>query len=338
MSKNNTSSQGAKFGSVLRTDQNAAMTSRRIVVVGSANTDMVVRVDELPRPGETVLGGRFAVIPGGKGANQAVAAARAGGRVSFVGRVGGDAFGQQALRGLKREGIDVRSVKRDVDAPSGIALIMVGATGENSIAVAPGANARLRAADVTRAASRFVDSAIVLLQLEIPLDAITAAARLARRQGARVILNPAPARSLPRSLLKLVSILTPNESETESLTGIRVTNDRSALRAARWLHDQGVETVMITRGAQGVFVSSSSGTKRIPAFRVKAVDTTAAGDVFNGSLATALADGASLHEAALFANAAAALSVTRRGAQPSAPLRSEIVRLQRASLRGSAPR
>lgn len=314
------------------------MSRGKIVVVGSSNTDMVVRLRRLPAPGETLLGETFAMLPGGKGANQAVAASRAGGRVSFIGRVGRDDLGDRALSGLVKEGIDVQGVSRDVSAPSGVALIWVSAAGENSIAVSPGANGRLASKHITRAAKVFSQASVVLLQLETPLSSVRVAARLANQVGACVILNPAPAMRLPRELLRNIAVLTPNESEAESLTGIRVTDDASAARAARRLHEQGVETVIITLGSRGAYVSSHSVTERIAGLKVKAVDTTGAGDVFNGALAVALAEGRALRQAVRFANVAAARSVTRRGAQPSAPIRSEILRYLATRTRGPARR
>ncbi|MDW8309728.1 MAG: ribokinase [Verrucomicrobiales bacterium] len=300
-----------------------------IVVVGSSNTDLIVRVPRIPRPGETILGGRFTTAPGGKGANQAVAAARAGARVTLIARVGRDAFGSQALAGFVRDGIDVRFVRRDPDAPSGVALIFVAADGQNSIAVAGGANANLSVADVRRAQRAFAHARVLLLQLETPLPTVKAAAQLAARRGVRVVLNPAPARDLPDELLRRVSVLTPNEIEAAALSGVKVRDLASAEKAARRLLQRGVEAVIITLGARGALVSSAAGTERVKGFRVRAVDTTAAGDVFNGALAVALSEGRPLREAVRFANAAAAISVTRMGAQPSAPTRDEIERLLR---------
>lgn len=315
------------------------MTKRKkVVVVGSSNTDMVVRLRRLPAPGETLLGGRFAMLAGGKGANQAVAASRAGGQVSFIGRVGRDDLGEQALSGLVKEGIDVRGVSRDDSEPSGVALILVSAAGENSIAVSPGANGRLFPRHISRAAKVFSKAAVVLLQLETSLASVRAAARLGDKVGACVILNPAPAARLPRELLRNVSVLTPNESEAEALTGIRVSDRASAARAARRLHDQGVKTVIITLGSRGAYVSSDSMSELVPGYRVKAIDTTGAGDVFNGALAVALSEGLELRAAVRFANAAAARSVTRRGAQASAPSRSTILRLMAPGKRGPARR
>ncbi len=296
----------------------------RILVLGSSNTDMIIKLDRIPRPGETILGGEFVTAPGGKGANQAVGAARAGGQVAFVARVGRDMFGEQAVAGFKRDGINVDFVLRDTAAPSGVALIFVAKDGENSIAVASGANARLLPADVKKARSAFSQADVLVMQLETPLSTVQAAADLAARHGLRVILNPAPARPLPDKLLRRVSILTPNETEAELLTGIKVDGEAAAAKAADQLRRRGVQTVIITLGARGAFVCSAEVKQLVPGFKVKATDTTAAGDIFNGALAVALAEGQPLLDAVRFANAAAALSVTKLGAQPSAPARTEI--------------
>jgi ribokinase len=285
---------------------------------------MIVRLARIPRPGETLLGGQFLTAAGGKGANQAVGAARAGGHVTFIARLGQDVFGDEAVAGFRRHGIDVRHVSRDPKIPSGVALIFVGEAGENSIAVAGGANANLRPANIRLAAAAIRAADILLAQLETPLPTIQAAADLAVRAGARVILNPAPARPLPSTLLRRISMLTPNEHEAELLTGIKVRNERAAARACAKLHARGVRTVILTLGSRGAFVSDVDGQWLVPGFKVKAVDTTAAGDIFNGALAVALAQGQALAVAVRFANAAAALSVTRMGAQPSAPSRVEI--------------
>jgi ribokinase len=300
-----------------------------ILVVGSSNTDMIVQLARLPGPGETVIGGKFSTAPGGKGANQAVGAARAGGDVTFVGRVGADAFGASALSNLGRDGINVSHVVRDKAAPSGVAFICVAKGGENSIAVASGANDRLSPADVRGAAGAFKGAGILLVQLETPLSTVSAAVGLAAKAGATVILNPAPARALPASLLRKVSILTPNEHEAELLTGIKVTGDSSAAAAADALLKMGVGTVIVTMGKRGAYVAAAGKREWMAAFKVKAVDTTAAGDIFNGALAVALGEGRGLSDAVRFAQAAAAISVTRSGAQPSAPTRAEIVRMLR---------
>ena len=303
--------------------------SNSIVVIGSSNTDLVIRVPRIPRPGETLLGGTFLTAAGGKGANQAVGAARAGGKVAFIARVGHDAFGDQAIAGLRRDGVEVSRVFRDRDAPSGAALIFVARDGENSIAVAGGANARLSPADVKKAAGLIRAGALLLAQLETPLATVMAAVEVAATAGVPVLLNPAPARPLPNRLLRRVSILTPNETEAERLTGIRVTDDASAARACAKLQARGVGTVILTWGSRGAFLATAGGHERVPGFKVKALDTTAAGDIFNGALGVALTEGKPLRDAVRFANAAAALSVTRLGAQPSAPSRAQIDRFLR---------
>lgn len=294
-----------------------------IAVVGSSNTDMIISMGRIPKPGETIIGGDFAMAAGGKGANQAVAAARAGGRVSFIARVGDDLFGEQAIRGFAADGIDVRHVLKDGSAPSGVALIFVGGDGENSIGVASGANARLSPDDIALAREAIGSAGVLLVQLEIPIETVRAAV-LAAARDARVILNPAPAQPLDDDLLGRVSILTPNETEAALLTGLEVEDEAGAALAAEALRRRGPEIVIITLGAKGALVSDASGTRLVPAFSVDPVDTTAAGDVFNGALAIALSEDRPLDEAVRFANAAAAISVTRPGAQPSAPGRTEI--------------
>jgi ribokinase len=298
--------------------------AKPIVVVGSSNTDMILQMQRIPRPGETILGGQFSMAAGGKGANQAVGAARAGGQVVFVARVGRDLFGEQAIKGFRAEGIDVRHVLQDDAAASGVALIFVADSGENSIGVASGANGRLLPTDVAKAREAITTAGTVLMQLETPLETVQAAAEMAAAAGVRVVLNPAPARPLPDVLLRHVSILTPNETEAELLTGIKVEGEQGAIEAAAALRGRGVEVVVVTLGSRGAYVSSAEFSGLIPSFKVKPVDTTAAGDIFNGALVVALAEGRPLSEAVRFASAAAAISVTRLGAQPSAPQRSEI--------------
>ena len=302
------------------------MSSSSILVVGSSNTDMIIKLDRIPRPGETILGGAFVTAAGGKGANQAVGAARAGGQVTFIARVGQDMFGDQAVVGFVKDGINVDHVTRDKTNPSGVALIFVAKDGENSIAVAGGANAKLSPADVKKAKAAFAGASVLVMQLETPLETVQAAAALAAKAGVPVILNPAPAQPLPDKLLKCVSILTPNETEAELLTGITVNDATSAAAAAAKLRARGVQTVIITLGARGAYMATASGGQLVPGFKVKAMDTTAGGDVFNGALAVAMAEGKPLDLAVRFANAAAAISVTRLGAQPSAPTRREIDR------------
>lgn len=296
----------------------------KILVIGSSNTDLIISAPRFPRPGETILGGAFTRAAGGKGANQAVAAARAGGAVTFVGRVGRDDEGDRAVNGFTAAGIDVRHVSRDPVRPSGVAFIYVTRSGENCITVASGANDTISPVDVRRAARAFRAASIALLQLEIPIAAVENAVHLASVAGLRLVLNPAPARSLPRTLLERLYLLTPNESEAERLTGTVVNSERSAARAAEALLRRGVRNVVITMGSRGAFVAGDGVRQVVRGFRVKAIDTTGAGDVFNGALVVAIAEGRSLLESARFANAAAACSVTRAGAQPSAPARREI--------------
>ncbi|HNQ73136.1 MAG TPA: ribokinase [Verrucomicrobiota bacterium] len=308
-----------------------------VIVVGSSNTDMIIQLDRIPKPGETILGGRFTTAAGGKGANQAVAAARAGGAVTFIARLGRDMLGDQAVAGFAADRIRTQFIVRDRRSPSGVALIFVDARGENSIAVAPGANGNLTPADVRRAKAAFTAGGILVLQLETPLRAAQAAAEHAVAVDMRVILNPAPARALPNTLLRQLYLLTPNESEAELLTGIAVSDTASARQAAGVLRQRGVRNVIVTLGARGALVDGADGAGWIPAFKVKPVDSTAAGDVFNGALAVGLAEGRSLLDAARFGAAAAAISVTRLGAQTSAPARQEIERLLALAGRRSRP-
>ncbi len=303
------------------------MSHPKIIVVGSSNTDMIIQLDHIPRPGETILGGEFHTAAGGKGANQAVAAARAGGQVVFVARVGQDMFGDQAIAGFQQDGIDVTYVQRDPTAPSGVALIFVAKDGENSIAVAGGANGALSPDDIADARPAFDGASALVMQLETPLPTVQQAARFAADAGIPVILNPAPAQALPDDLLSKVSILTPNETEAELLTGIPVADEDAAIKAGANLLGRGVKTVILTLGARGAMVVSADHRELVPSLAVKAVDTVAAGDVFNGALAVALGEGKPLLNAVKFANVAAAISVTRLGAQPSAPHRDEIDRL-----------
>ena len=296
----------------------------KIVVVGSSNTDMIIKTPRIPKPGETILGGAFLTAAGGKGANQAVAAARAGGNVTFVARVGEDIFGDQSIKGFQNDNIDIKYIKRDKTQPSGVALIFVDEKGENSIAVASGANAKNSPDDVLEAEEAIISADVLLMQLETPLGTIAAAASIAKKAKVKIILNPAPACQLDDSLLSMLSIITPNETEAELLTGIHVTDSQSAEEAAEALLSHGPECVIITLGSKGAFLKTKDEAETICGFNVNAVDTTAAGDVFNGALSVAIAEGKTLKDAISFANAAAALSVTKLGAQPSAPTRDEI--------------
>lgn len=285
---------------------------------------MVIQADRIPRPGETILGGNFFLNPGGKGANQAVAAARAGGKVTLVARKGNDRFGADAAAHFRGEQINTDFLFTDPSHPSGVALITVAANGENSIVVAQGANAALSPEDVDAAAALMTPGTTVLLQLEVPLPTVMHAAALAVAKGAAVILNPAPACALPDALYHNIHIITPNETEAELLTGVAVTDEASAAQAAAVLRQRGVDVVIITMGARGAYLCSAQQQVLVPAPQVEALDTTAAGDVFNGALAVALAEGRGLESAVAFACRAAALSVTRMGAQASAPYRHEL--------------
>jgi ribokinase len=296
----------------------------RIVVIGSSNTDMVVKSKKIPAPGETVIGGNFLMNPGGKGANQAVSAARLKGNVTFVTKTGNDLFGEQAKDLFLEEGIDTRFMIKDLKNPSGVALISVDENGENCIVVAPGSNATLSAYDISDEVYGNDPSDVFLMQLEIPLSTVEYVAQKMAEKGNRVILNPAPARQLSDDLLKSLYVITPNEIEAEILTGIKVVDTSSAERSAEKIYLKGAANVIITMGDAGALLYTGKSAKMIPVIPVKAIDSTAAGDVFNGALAVALSEGTDLEEAVDFANKAASISVTRMGAQVSAPYRNEI--------------
>ena len=287
---------------------------------------MVAKADRLPGPGETILGSAFMMAAGGKGANQAVAAARLGAGVVFIAKVGEDVFGKQAIEGFRREGIDTSHIAIDAVNASGVALITVDAGGENCIVVAPGANAQLVPGDLQGVEEKMAHAALVLMQLEIPLATVEYMAGLAEANGKPVILNPAPACMLPDQLLRKVFMLVPNQTEAEMLTGIAIVDKASAEEAARALALKGVKKVVITLGAGGAVLLEEGCFEWVAAPVVEAVDSTAAGDVFCGALAVGLSEGMSLVEAVRFASAAAALSVTKMGAQPSAPTRGEVER------------
>lgn len=296
----------------------------KIVVIGSSNTDLVVNTDRAPEGGETVLGNGFVVNHGGKGANQAVAVSRIGGTVSFISKVGNDTFGSQMRRHYEDEGMDVSYVFVDALAPSGVALIIVDGKAENRIVVAPGANSNLAEEDINKAGLAVEKSEFVLLQLEIPMTTVEYAVRMAASLGKKVIVNPAPACPLSEELLRDVYLITPNETEAGILTGITIVDNDSAFKAAEALFRLGVQNVVITLGEKGALVYNAEVSMFVPAYQVKAVDTTAAGDVFNGALAVALSEGRTLPDAARFACAASAISVTRMGAQNSVPSRDEL--------------
>lgn len=297
---------------------------RNILVVGSTNTDMVIKARHLPRPGETILGGTFLMNPGGKGANQAVAVARLGGCVTFVSKTGSDIFGHQSQQLFEEEGINTSYIFTDSEHPSGVALITVDEKAENCIVVASGANAHLTPADLEKAGEAVGQADLILMQLEIPMETVEYVAETGYRAGKRVILNPAPAHPLSANLLKHLYMITPNETEAEMISGIRITDEATAVEAARVLSGMGVQIVVITLGSKGALAYSEGTAEFVPALKVKAVDTTAAGDVFNGALTVALSEGRSLAEAVRFACKASAISVTRVGAQASAPYRNEV--------------
>lgn len=306
------------------------MNSPTIVVVGSTNTDMVIKASHLPQPGETILGGTFFMSAGGKGANQAVAAARLGGSVLFIAKTGYDIFGKQSIELFEKEGIDISGIQRDHYQPSGVALITVDDKGENCIVVAPGANAALTPGDVDEAKEKIENASLLLVQLETPIETVEHVADIALSKKIKFVLNPAPAAKLSDELLKKISIITPNQKEAEMLTGIKVSDQSSAKQAANFLHDKGIETVIITMGAMGAFVFHENKYSMIPGHKVNVVDTTAAGDVFNGALVVALSEGKSMEEAVAFACKASAISVTRLGAQASAPDRKEVETFENA--------
>lgn len=295
-----------------------------VLVVGSANMDMVVSTERFPQPGETVLSEEFGMFPGGKGANQAVAAAKLGGDVHFIAKMGADAFREGLMASLQREGVCPDGVLTDDLKPTGVALITVDAGGENEIVVASGANMRLSPDDLDRQEALFAAARIVLVQLEIPLETVLRAVQLGKRHGATVILNPAPARPLPAAVLDAVDYLTPNETEVAQLAGLAPDGIRTSEDSARSLVERGVRNVVVTLGEKGALLVNADGSEIFPACRVEAVDTTAGGDAFNGALAFALAAGRTPAEAIRLANAVAGYAVTRRGAQPSMPDRADL--------------
>jgi ribokinase len=300
------------------------MNARKMIVLGSVNADHVVQVDDFPRPGETVIGRGYQVLPGGKGANQAVAAARLGAEVGFIACVGDDDFGARILQRFRDDGIDTTAVTVVDGMPTGIALIQIASGGENSIVVSSEANECLTPELLEGRLALLKRADTLLMQLESPLATIELAARKAREAGTAVVLNPAPARPLPDVLLADVSVITPNETEAEVLTGVKVATEDDARRAAEILHGKGVATVIITLGKNGAFLSADGVSRRIAGYSVTPVDTTAAGDTFNGALVAALQQGKDMAGAVRFAHGAAAISVTRLGAQTSIPYRAEV--------------
>lgn len=301
------------------------MTPKKIVIVGSTNMDMVVTSVHIPVPGETVLADSFFMNPGGKGANQAVAVARLGGSISFISKVGNDIFGKQFIQLFNEERINTQFLLEDSELPSGVALITVDKKGENSIVVAPGSNGNLYPTDLEFALKEIGTADLVLMQLEIPIETVNYVAQYATGRDIRVILDPAPAMELETQLLKCINIITPNQTEAEILSGIKVTDIKSAEAAAQKIHELGASNVVITMGAQGSLICQEGKSCFVKAQSVTPIDSTAAGDVFNGGLAVALSEGRTLKSAVEFASIAAAISVTRMGAQSSIPYRSELI-------------
>ena len=300
----------------------------RVVVVGSANMDLVVRCSRIAAPGETVLGGQFMTAPGGKGANQAVAAARLGGDVSLVGRIGNGYFGDELLRALVADGIHTDFLQRDSRRRTGVALISVDAQGQNAITVAPGANSLVNQQDIEAARERIAEADMLIIQLEIPLETVTFAIEFARSLNTRVLLNPAPMQytdPLPAYLLRKVDVLTPNEYEAAALLGCETPEGLDMADVAQQLHGIGIPQVVVTLGEKGCVIATDEGVLHVPARHVTPVDTTAAGDCFTGALAVGLGEGRPLREAVDFATKAAAIAVTREGAQLSLPTRAELL-------------
>ncbi len=298
----------------------------KIIVIGSSNTDMVIKSDHLPQPGETVLGKNFLMNQGGKGANQAIAAARLGGNTLFICNIGNDQFGHDAKKIFQKEGIDTNYVNEITDQHSGIALINVNSEGENTIVVAPGANGTLSIDDIKKAENEIKKASIVLMQLETPVEALVYAAEIAKENGVKVVLNPAPApsKALPDELLKNVDILIPNVTEAEIIAKMKINDKSSMNEAMQKILSKGVSTVIITMGADGALAYEGGDLFQVPAYKVKAIDTTAAGDTFCGALCVALDKGEKLKDAIRFANKASSISVTRMGAQVSIPYANEI--------------
>jgi ribokinase len=295
----------------------------KIVVVGSANTDFVLQVAELPSKGQTVLGSQFTIVRGGKGANQAVAAARLGAEVTFVARLGADSFGNEAIAAYQQDGIHTEFIVQDPDLHSGVALIVVNARGENTVSVGPNANSRLSPANVFAAEAAIQEADCLLVQLEIPLETVQAALELAHRHHVRTILNPAPAQKIPAEMLKLVDTLTPNETEAAILAG----TDPSTVQTdslSQLASILGIPHLVVTLGSKGACILHDRQTDFVPPFSITPVDTTASGDAFNGALAVALASGEGYFQAVRFANAAGAITATRLGAQPSLPTSKEL--------------
>ncbi|WON76902.1 ribokinase [Serratia sp. UGAL515B_01] len=300
------------------------METGQLVVLGSINADHILNIEQFPRPGETVIGKQYKVAFGGKGANQAVAAGRSGANIAFIACVGADDIGERIRQQLATDGIDTHPIEAVAESTTGVALIFVNAEGENVIGIDAGANAAVTPEYINRYRQTIINADALLMQLESPLETVIAAAKLAKQHGTQVILNPAPACELPDDLLAMIDMITPNETEAQRLTGIAIDDDQDAARAANVLHDKGVGCVIITLGSRGVWLSENGNGRLVPGFKVTAVDTIAAGDTFNGALVTGLLEGKTMNDAVCFAHAAAAIAVTRPGAQSSVPWREEI--------------
>jgi ribokinase len=298
--------------------------NNKILVIGSSNTDMVLKTTRFPKPGETIIGGDFFIFQGGKGANQAVAAAKLGGNVSFICKVGNDTFGRNAVKHYSKEGIDISSILVDENSATGVAIITVNSEGENSIVVASGANALLSVDDLKETSGVLNSSNWILTQLETPITTIEYLADYCRSENKNLVLNPAPATNLPLSVYQELYLITPNETETELLTGIAVNDEASLERAVVVFKSRGVKNVIITLGSTGAYVNCGEFIGFVNAYKVNAQDTTAAGDIFNGALLVALSNNESWETAVIFASKAAAISVTRMGAQTSVPTRDEV--------------
>jgi len=301
-----------------------------ILVIGSLNADLVVRVPRFPAPGETLQGSDLVTVPGGKGANQAVAAARLGASVAMLGRVGNDGFGDMLIKNLEQNHVDTKFVQRDDSVSTGTAVIVVDEHGQNSIVLSAGANGKVAKEDVNKIRADFQGAKIILLQHEIPFETVAYAAECAASNKIIVILNPAPAREIPNQLLAKINFIIPNETELSFLTGLDVSDVKSAEAAARSLVMRGAQNVIVTLGANGALIVNKDGAQHIPSFKVNVVDTTAAGDAFIGGLAVALLDGQSLEDAVQYASACGALAVTKFGAQPSLPTADEVEQFVRA--------
>ena len=310
-------------GQMQNNDKKSSMQQKKILVIGSSNTDMVIKTSRFPLPGETILGGDFFMNQGGKGANQAVTVSRLNGDLRFICKTGNDIFREQSLSLFKNEGIDTKWVLIDNENPSGIALIMLDQAGENSIVVASGANGNLLKEDIDNSVEVLEQSEIILMQLEIPMETVEHVIHLAWQKGKKVILNPAPAAELPEQVFSKLYLITPNKLEAESLSGVEITDKKSLEESARTIYNKGTKNVIVTLGKEGALLYNGEITW-IPAEETESVDTTGAGDVFNGALTVALSEGQSLHSAVKFANRAAAISVTRYGAIPSIPYRDEV--------------